>query len=58
MGVSEEEVLDEMRGESAIGAFATPQQVAWAIALLLDPRADAMAGSTIMVDAGRRRGLF
>jgi len=51
-------VLDEMRGESAIGAFATPQQVAWAIALLLDPRADAMAGSTIMVDAGRRRGLF
>jgi 3-oxoacyl-[acyl-carrier protein] reductase len=58
MGVSEQDVLDEMRGESAIGAFATPEQVAWAIALLLDPRADAMAGSTLMVDAGRRRGIF
>lgn len=57
LGVSPEEVLGEMRGESAIGAFVAPEQVAWAIALLLDPRADAMAGSTIMVDAGRRRAV-
>lgn len=57
LGISPDEVLDDMRGESAIGAFVTPEQVAWAIALLLDPRADAMAGSTIMVDAGRRRGV-
>jgi NAD(P)-dependent dehydrogenase (short-subunit alcohol dehydrogenase family) len=56
-GVSVDEVIDDMRGESAIGAFATPDQVAWAIALLLDPRADAMAGSTLMVDVGRRRAV-
>lgn len=58
LGVSVDEVLNDMRGESAIGSFVTPEQVAWAIALLLDPRADAMAGSTIMVDAGRRRSVF
>ena len=57
LGVTEADVLAEMRSESAIGAFATPEQVAWTIALLLDPRADAMAGSTIMVDAGRRRAI-
>lgn len=57
LGVTEEDVLAEMRSESAIGAFVTPEQVAWAITLLLDPRADAMAGSTIMVDAGRRRAI-
>lgn len=51
------EILAEMAGESAIGAFVEPEQVGWAIALLLDPRADAMAGSTLMLDAGRRRGL-
>jgi 3-oxoacyl-[acyl-carrier protein] reductase len=58
LGVSVEDVLDGMRGESAIGSFVTPEQVAWAITLLLDPRADAMAGSTLMVDAGRRRSVF
>ena len=46
-----------MRAESSIGAFTTPAQVAWAVALLLAPEADAMTGSTFMLDAGRRRGL-
>lgn len=56
-GISKDEVLDAMRAESSIGAFVTPQQVAWAVALLLAPEADAMTGSTLMLDAGRRRGL-
>ncbi len=49
--------LDEMRAESAIGAFVSPQQVAWGVATLLAPEADAMAGSTMFLDAGRRKGL-
>lgn len=55
--ITVESVLEKMRGESAIGAFTTVEQVAWAIALLLDPEADALAGSTLFLDAGRRRGI-
>lgn len=56
-GLSVDEILAEMREESSIGAFTTPEQVAWAVTLLLDPEADAMTGSTLMLDSGRRRGL-
>lgn len=56
-GCTTDEVLDELRAESSLGALTTPEQVAWAIALLLDPEADAMTGSALMLDAGRRRGL-
>lgn len=56
-GVTLEQVLDQMRGESALGAFTTVDQVAWAVALLLDAEADALAGSTLFMDAGRRRGI-
>lgn len=56
-GLSADAVLEQMRGESAIGAFTTVEQIAWAIDLLLDPNADALAGSTLFMDAGRRRGL-
>ncbi len=56
-GISEEAVLAGMKKESAIGAFTTVDQVAWAIATLLAPEADALAGSTLFMDAGRRRGL-
>jgi NAD(P)-dependent dehydrogenase (short-subunit alcohol dehydrogenase family) len=56
-GISTSAVLDEMRSESAIGAFTTVEQVAWAVATLLAPEADAFAGSTFFMDAGRRKGL-
>lgn len=56
-GCGIEDILAEMRAESSIGAFTTPEQVAWAVDLLLDPEADAMTGSTLMLDSGRRRGL-
>ena len=56
-GLDTEAVLAQMRGESAIGAFTTVEQIAWAIGLLLDPHADALAGSTLFMDAGRRKGL-
>jgi NAD(P)-dependent dehydrogenase (short-subunit alcohol dehydrogenase family) len=50
-------VLDEFRADSAIRALTTPEQVAWAVSLLLVPEADAMAGSALMLDSGRMRGL-
>lgn len=56
-GSSVEAELDAMRGESAIGALTTPEQVAWGVAMLLDEEADALAGAALMLDAGRRRGL-
>lgn len=56
-GVTPGQVLDAMRADSSIGQLTTPEQVAWAVALLLDAEADALTGSTLMLDAGRRRGL-
>lgn len=56
-GVSVEAVLEELKAESSIGELTTPEQVAWAVEMLLDPRANAMTGSSLMLDSGRRRGL-
>lgn len=56
-GCTVEEVLADMLRDSSIGRFTTPAQVAWAVAMLLDPEADAMTGSALMLDSGRRRGL-
>ena len=56
-GCTLEAILQDMRSESSLGQFTTPEQVAWAVSLLLSPEADAMTGSTLMLDSGRRRGL-
>lgn len=56
-GVSVETLMEEFKSESAIGAFTTPGQIAWAVATLLAPEADALAGSSLMMDAGRRKGI-
>lgn len=56
-GITVEEVLAGMLAESSIGRFTTPEQVAWAVSILLAPEADAMTGSSLMLDSGRRRGL-
>lgn len=56
-GQTLDEALDEMRAESAIGALTTTAQVAWAVRMLLAPEADALTGSSLMMDAGRRHGL-
>lgn len=54
---SVEDVLADMRAESSMGRFTEPEEVAWAIEILLAPEATAMTGSALMLDAGRRRGL-
>lgn len=56
-GITTDDVLAEMRAESSIGRLTTPEQVAWGVSILLDPAADAMTGSSLMLDSGRRRGL-
>ena len=56
-GTPLDEEYEAMRADSAIHAFTTPEQVAWAVSLLLDPEADALAGSTLGLDSGRRHGI-
>ena len=56
-GMSVDAVLEVMRGESAIKSFTTVEQIAWAVETLLDPEADALAGATLFMDAGRRKGI-
>lgn len=56
-GMTVEQVLDAMRAESPLGVLTEPGQVAWALEILLAPEASAMTGSSLMLDAGRRRGL-
>lgn len=56
-GLSLAEVLEQMKSDSSIHAFTTAEQVAWAVAMLLDDEAAAMTGSALMLDSGRRRGL-
>ncbi|MBK7059672.1 MAG: SDR family oxidoreductase [Rubrivivax sp.] len=56
-GRSADQLLDAMRAESALGALTTLEQVAWATTLQLDPEADGLAGSTLFMDSGMRRGM-
>lgn len=57
-GVPVEQVLAERAAESPLGRLVTPAEVAWAVATLLAPEADALLGSTLALDVGARRGIF
>ena len=56
-----ETTVDEARsrllGEASVERFATPQDVAWAVSLLLDDSAETMNGSTLLLDGGRRTAI-
>jgi NAD(P)-dependent dehydrogenase (short-subunit alcohol dehydrogenase family) len=56
--VTLDEVLAERAAESPLGRLVTPDEVAWAVGTLLDPHAGALAGSTLSLDVGARRGIF
>jgi NAD(P)-dependent dehydrogenase (short-subunit alcohol dehydrogenase family) len=56
-GIGLEDVLGQMKKESAIGEFTTIGQIAWAVETLLAPEANALAGSTLFMDAGRRKAI-
>ncbi len=53
-----EQILDGWRKESSFGQLITTDQVAWAVGLLLDPEADALHGSVLHIDGGRRKGII
>ncbi|SHK28419.1 NAD(P)-dependent dehydrogenase, short-chain alcohol dehydrogenase family [Pseudonocardia thermophila] len=57
-GVDVAEVLAERAAESPLGRLVTPEEVAWAVAALLAPEADALLGSTLGLDMGARRGIL
>ncbi|GAY08247.1 SDR family oxidoreductase [Pseudonocardia sp. N23] len=57
-GIAVDEVLAERAAESPLGRFVTPAEVAWTVATLLAPEADALHGATLALDAGARHGLF
>ncbi len=56
-GVSVETVLDEYRSQASLGRLTTPDQIGWAVSVLLSPEADALHGATLALDGGARRGL-
>lgn len=53
-GTTEEEVVRQAGQQAPLGRLTEPKEVAWAIARLGDEEAAALAGSTILLDAGRR----
>jgi NAD(P)-dependent dehydrogenase (short-subunit alcohol dehydrogenase family) len=57
-GVPEETVVEEFRARSPIGHLTTVDEVAWAVAMLVDPEARAIAGNTLILDAGQRTFLL
>lgn len=56
-GTTADEVLDDYRSGSPLGRLTTIDEVAWAVALLLDPEASGLHGATLSLDLGRRRGI-
>ncbi|GMQ85829.1 MAG: SDR family oxidoreductase [Acidimicrobiia bacterium] len=56
-GVSEAAVMEEFRARSPIGHIVTVDEVAWAVMTLLDPEARALAGGTLLLDAGQRTAV-
>ncbi|MDX1690691.1 MAG: SDR family oxidoreductase [Acidimicrobiia bacterium] len=57
-GVDEQVVVEEFEDRSPIGHLTTIDEVAWAVALLADPEARAIAGNTLILDAGQRTFLL
>lgn len=56
-GVTAADIRARAAAESPLGRLVTPDEVAWAIALLASPEAAALTGSTLLLDGGRRRAL-
>ena len=55
--ISEEEAWAGALAASPLRRLTTPEEVAWAIGLLADSEAGALAGSTLLLDCGRRTGI-
>lgn len=56
-GVPPADVADAARAASPLGRLTTADEVAWTIQRLAEPEAAALAGSTLILDAGRRTAI-
>ncbi len=56
-GVPESKVVSEFRQRSPIGHLVTIDEVVWAVETLLAPEARALAGGTLLLDAGQRTAI-
>lgn len=56
-GVSVDVIKAEAAAANPTGELVTIEQVAWAVSILADPHASALAGSTLLLDGGRRTSI-
>jgi 3-oxoacyl-[acyl-carrier protein] reductase len=56
-GIGVEDVIREAAATAPLKRLTRPEEVAWAIARLADDEATALAGSTLLLDAGRRTAI-
>lgn len=56
-GSSSEEIYAGYAASSPLSRLTTPAEVAWAVKLLFDPEAVALAGSTLFLDSGLRTSI-
>lgn len=56
-GTGIDAIRAEQTASSPLGRLTTPEEVAWAVAMLDDPRAAALHGSTLLLDTGRRTSI-
>ena len=52
-----DDVLGEATRGAPLGRLTRPAEVAWAVSMLMDDEAAALAGSTLLLDAGRRTAI-
>ncbi len=57
-GVPFEDVWSEYEQQNSLGRMPTPEEVAWAVTMLLEPEASVLHGSVLKVDAGGMKGIF
>lgn len=56
-GTDIEAIRVEQTVSSPLGRLTEPEEVAWAITMLADPKAAALHGSTLLLDTGRRTAI-
>jgi len=56
-GTDIEAIRVEQTASSPLGRLTEPEEVAWAITMLADPKAAALHGSTLLLDTGRRTAI-
>jgi NAD(P)-dependent dehydrogenase (short-subunit alcohol dehydrogenase family) len=56
-GATTDQVRDQLIEEAPLRRFAQPQDVAWAVDLLLHDSASLMNGSTLFLEGGRRTAI-